>query len=138
MRQSVFAALAVLAGTTMVLMLLIAALPAFAQSSSSSPCTKDIKEYCGTESPGGGRILRCYEEKKDKMSPACRAWAERAKANASIAKESCSTMIDARCNIEKGDPLEMLECLQSNYVDLPRECTEKLNQFRGMYPIPVK
>jgi hypothetical protein len=116
----------------------MAALPAFAQSTTSSPCTRDLKEYCGDVTKGGGRLLRCYEEKKDKMSPACRAWAERVKANASIVRDTCVKMIDARCNIEKGDPLEMLECLQSNYVDLPRECTEKLNQFQGMFPQPVK
>jgi len=121
-----------------VFLLLIAAQPSSAQSSSTSPCTKDIKEYCGTETPGGGRLLRCYEEKKDKMSSGCRAWAELAKQNAANVKDLCAKTIDARCNIEKGDPLAMLECLQSNYVDLTRECAEKLNEFKGRYPKPVK
>jgi len=124
-------------GTTAVIMMMSAALPAFAQSSSSSPCTEDIKQYCGDVTPGGGRLLVCYEEKKDKMSAGCKAWAENAKTHATVVKEACSKTIDARCNFEKGDPLEMLECLQSNYIDLTYECREKLNTFKGRYPKPV-
>ena len=133
MKRTIFAVPAVLAGA--VIMMMSAALPSFAQS--ASPCAKDIKEYCGNETPGGGRLLRCYEEKKDKMSAGCRAWAENAKQYATIVKEACSKTIDARCNYEKGDPLEMLECLQSNYVDLSYECRERLNEFKGRYPKPV-
>ena len=134
MRRTIFVVSAVFAGA--VVMMLIAAMPALSQS--ASPCAKDIKEYCGSESPGGGRLLRCYEEKKDKMSGGCRAWAEGAKENAAVLKGLCSKTIDARCNFEKGDPLEMLECLQSNYIELTRECAEKLNEFKGRYPKPVK
>jgi len=136
MKRTVLAVRAMLAGTVAVIMTLVAALPAFAQS--TSPCADDIKEYCGTETPGGGRLLRCYEEKKDMMSPACRAWAEHAKANGAMLKAACSKTLDGRCNFEKGDPLAMLGCLQSNYIDLTRECAEKLNEFKGMYPKPVK
>jgi hypothetical protein len=127
---------AVMAGTAAVMIMLSAAQPAGAQS--TSPCAKDIKEYCGSELPGGGRLLQCYEANKDKMSASCKAWAENAKTNAAVVKEACSVMIDARCNREKGDPLEMLECLQSNYVDLTVECRERLNVFKGKYPVPVK
>lgn len=126
----------VVAGMAAVMMMLIATQPAMAQS--TSPCAKDMKEYCSSELPGGGRLLQCYEANKDKMSASCKAWAENAKSNAAVAKEACSSMIDARCNREKGDPLEMLECLQSNYVDLTVECREKLNTFKGKYPLPVK
>jgi hypothetical protein len=134
MRRSIFVVTATFVGT--VIMMLVAAMPAFAQS--ASPCANDLKEYCGTESPGGGRLLRCYEEKKDKMSADCRAWAEAAKNRGARVKKACSKTLDARCNFEKGDPLEMLECLQSNYVDLTVECREELNEFKGRYPKPVK
>lgn len=134
MRRSILVVTVVFVGA--VIMLLIASLSASAQT--TSPCAKDLKEYCGTEAPGGGRLLRCYEEQKDKMSAGCRAWAERAKGNAAEVKDLCSKTIEWRCNAEKGDPLAMLECLQSNYIDLTRECSEKLNSFKGMYPKPVK
>jgi hypothetical protein len=135
MERRIFAVLAAV-GTAAVMMILLAVPPVFAQS--ASPCAKDIKEYCGRESPGGGRLLRCYEEQKSKMSSECRAWAENAKTHGDVVKEACSKSIDERCNYEKGDPLEMLECLQSNYVDLTVECREKLNLFKGRYPMPVK
>jgi len=102
------------------------------------PCAEDMKTFCADVTRGGGRLLKCYEERKDKMSAACRGWAETAKANAAVVKETCSKEIDARCNSEKGDPLEMLDCLQSNYVDLSTVCREKLNSFKGMYPLPVQ
>ena len=134
MRREIFAVPAVFAGA--IIMMLIAALPAFAQS--TSPCAKDLKEFCGTELPGGGRLLRCYEANKDKISAGCRSWAEAAKTRGAMVKEACSKTLDARCNFEKGDPLEMLECLQSNYVDLTVECREQLNEFKGRYPKPVQ
>jgi hypothetical protein len=138
MIRTIFTVKSVLVALTAVFIPLIAAMPGLAQSSSSSPCTSDIKEFCGTETPGGGRLLRCYEEKKDKMSSGCRSWAEAAKLYGAGVKAACSKTIDARCNFEKGDPLEMLECLQSNYIDLTVECREKLNRFKEMYPKPVQ
>jgi hypothetical protein len=136
MKRTIVTLPALIARGMAVMMMIVSALPAFAQS--TSPCAADIKEYCGRESPGGGRLLRCYEEQKDKMSAGCRAWAENAKTHATVVKEACSKTIDARCNFEKGDPLAVLECLQSNYVDLEVPCREKINLFKGMYPMPVK
>lgn len=135
MRRTIFAVPALLGGV-FILALLIAALPAFAQL--ERPCAKDLKEFCGTELPGGGRLLRCYEANKDKISAGCKSWAEAAKTRGAMVKEACSKTLDARCNFEKGDPLEMLECLQSNYVDLTVECREQLNEFKGRYPKPVQ
>ncbi|NTW59108.1 MAG: hypothetical protein HGB21_04830 [Nitrospirae bacterium] len=118
-----------------VLVMLGAALPVFAQS--INPCTEDMKTICGDITKGGGRLLRCYEERKDKISTDCRAWVEGAKANADALKKACSKEIDARCNFEKGDPLEMLDCLQGNYIDLSMQCRERLNEFKGRYPKPL-
>ena len=121
---------------TAVLMLFSVALPVFAQQ--TSPCAKDFAQYCSHITPGGGRLVRCYEENKDKMSAACKAWAEGAKANANSLREACSKEIDARCNIEKGDPLGMLNCLQGNYIGLSSECVAALNKFKWLYPQPVR
>jgi hypothetical protein len=103
-----------------------------------NPCTKDFKKYCSDVTPGGGRLVRCYEEKKDKMSAACVSWAESAKANADTVQAACADMINARCISEKGDPFRMLDCLQSNYSDLSMECRVKLNEFKYRYPKPVQ
>jgi len=103
-----------------------------------NPCAKDMKQFCSDVKPGGGRLLRCYEDNKDKMSPACRAWAERVKSNAQAVKDACSKEIDAGCNFEKGDPLEVMNCLQGNYTSLSPECTSMLNQFKWLHPVPAR
>jgi hypothetical protein len=134
MKRSISAVSMVIAMTLVALLALSAALPAYAQE--ANPCAKDFAQYCSHVTPGGGRLVRCYEEYKDSMSAACRAWAEGAKANAAVLKEACSKEIDARCNIEKGDPLAMIGCLQGNYVSLSSECVAALNKFKWRYPQP--
>jgi hypothetical protein len=83
-------------------------------------------------------MVKCYEERKEKMSPACRAWAERAKTSGAILKEKCSKELDSYCNSEKGDPFATLDCLQSNYINLNFDCRVLLNEFKNMYPKPVQ
>ena len=119
-----------------VIMLFLATQPALAQE--MNPCAKDFAQYCSHVTPGGGRLVRCYEENKNSMSAACRAWAEGVKANAAVLKEACAKEIDMSCNIEKGDPLAMLGCLQGNYVSLSPECIGALNKFKWLYPQPAR
>jgi len=119
-----------------VLTLLLSNAPAFGQA--ENPCADDLAKYCDYVEPGGGRLVRCYEQNKNSMSAGCIAWAEAAKANADSLKAACADIIDDRCDLERGDPLEMLDCLQSNYVDLPPKCLKKLNEFKGLYPQPVQ
>ncbi len=136
MKRSIYSVFMVIAMTAAALILLAAALPAFAQE--INPCAKDFKQYCSHVTPGGGRLVQCYEQYKDKMSAPCKDWAERVKANAGVLKEACSKEIDAGCNSEKGDPLGMLNCLQGNYINLSPECVAALNQFKWRYPVPAK
>jgi hypothetical protein len=126
----------VLAGAVAAFVLLLAVPPVFAQQ--TSPCAADLKQYCNHITPGGGRLLQCYEEQKDKFSKDCRSWVETAKMNGAALKKVCAKTLDARCNFEKGDPLEMVECLQSNYIELDYECRERLNEFKGRYPKPAR
>jgi len=136
MKQYLFAMFkaGVLAGV--VLMAYPEGMPAYALE--IGPCTDDFKQYCGDVTPGGGRLVRCYEERKGKMSADCVGWVETAKANAKVLQAACSKELDARCNSEKGDLFETLDCLQSNYIDLSMGCREKLNAFKGRYPKPLQ
>ncbi len=127
-----------LRGSALLLLMPVAAvLPASAQIT-TTPCTKDFAKYCSSVTPGGGRLVRCYEEKKSSMSPACVAYAEGAKANAAVLREACAQEISWGCNSEKGDPLAMLQCLQGQYVRLSPECVAKLNEFKSRYPQPAQ
>jgi hypothetical protein len=136
MRRTIFAVPAALAGTAVVFLMLIVALPTTAQP--INPCTNDFQQYCSDVTPGGGRLIRCYEVNKTKMSADCIGWAEGAKADAAVLKAACGDMIDARCSFEKGDPLAVLNCLQSNYIDLSVNCRVKLNAFKNMYTPPAQ
>jgi hypothetical protein len=136
MKRSISLIFITLVTTVEVSILFFLSAPAFAQG--TGPCAKDFAQYCSHITPGGGRLVSCYEQNKDKMSAACRAWAEGVKANASSLRAACSKEIDSRCNIEKGDPLGMLNCLQGNYVSLSSECVATLNRFKWLYPQPVK
>jgi hypothetical protein len=137
MKRSICMAPAVLMRAAVVLMICMAALPASSQTI-TTPCTNDMKQFCGDVTPGGGRHLACYQQNRAKMSKACQAYGDGVIANAKYLKEACSKEIDARCNSEKGDPLEMLDCLQGNYIDLSGGCRDSLNQFKGRYRMPVQ
>jgi hypothetical protein len=128
---------AVLVKSAAIVMMLMAALPASAQQT-STPCTADFAKHCSSVTPGGGRLLKCYEEKKNLMSAACVAYAESAKANGAVVSQACSQEISWGCTSEKGDPLGMLQCLQGQYVRLSPECVQKLNEFKSRFPQPAQ
>ncbi len=107
-----------------------------ALAADANPCADDFRKFCGDVTPGGGRLLACYEKQKDKLSPDCRAWAESAKSNAASLKSVCAREIDQACNAERGDPLALLNCLQKEYISLSPRCVEKLNEFKYHYPLP--
>jgi hypothetical protein len=127
-----------MAAAAVVSLLVLSYGPVTSPAQSTSPCAEDMKTVCSDFQKGGGRMMRCYEERKDRISTACRNWVEFAKSNAGKVREACAKEIDSSCNREKGDPVEMLDCLQSNYVDLSRPCAERLNTFKGMYLMPLQ
>lgn len=116
--------------------LVLSAVPAAAQS--ASPCREEAKKICSDITAGGGRMLQCYEQRKEKFSANCRSWVEAAKSQAGKVKAACEKEINSSCNREKGDPIEMLDCLQGNYSDLSRTCAEQINFFKSLYPLPVQ
>jgi hypothetical protein len=127
---------ALIVATAAIVPVLPEARPAFALD--VGPCTDDFRQFCSDVTPGSGRLVRCYEERKDRMSAACIGWAEAAKANAAVLREACAKELEAGCDSVKDDPFGMLDCLQSKYIDLSMKCRERLNEFKGRYPKPVQ
>jgi len=136
MKNSISAVSAIMVLTAAVLMILLAAFPVFAQI--TGPCAADFAKYCGEVVPGAGRLARCYEQQKSNLSPACVAWAESVKANNTAVNTACANEIANRCDFVKSDPLETINCLQSNYIDLSSNCRNTLNQFKYFYPVPAQ
>lgn len=138
MKQYRIGIIMILAVSVTALLVPATARQASAQAYEQWPCQEDMAKYCSGITPGGGRLLACYEQQKANMSGRCVSWAEYLKKNAGDLRDACSKEIDARCNFEKGDPMAMLNCLQSNYIDLSPKCVNKLNQFKNYYPQPVR
>jgi len=45
---------------------------AYAQTADErTACQDDFKKFCASVTPGGGRIIACLAQHKDKLSPAC-------------------------------------------------------------------
>ena len=134
MKDSNTAVSAMMALTIAVLMTLLLVIPVAAQI--TGPCAADFAKYCGDVVPGAGRLSRCYEQQKSNLSPACIAWAESVKANYASLKTACASEIDASCDFVRGDPIELMNCLQGNYIDLSGNCRTTLNQFKYFNPTP--
>ncbi|GGC64149.1 cysteine rich repeat-containing protein [Chelatococcus reniformis] len=79
---------AAVAGVAVVL--LAGALPAAAQSQPKlsaetqaklrQACTGDIRTLCSDAKPGGGRLVQCLTEKRDKVSDGCKSAMSEARA----------------------------------------------------------
>lgn len=74
LKQSLFATFA----------LCLAAVPALAQQGRGKQvreaCQADYKALCSDVQPGGGRVLKCFEEHREQVSKECRAALEQARA----------------------------------------------------------
>ena len=109
--------------------------PAIAQAYGSQwPCADDMNKFCSGVTTGGGKLFDCYEQQKKNMSAECVSWAENLKRTGGALREACSKEISARCSSQRSDSMELLDCLQGNYIDLSPTCVDKLNRYKSSYP----
>jgi hypothetical protein len=92
-------------------------------------CNLDLQKFCGTVTPGGGRLLLCVMAHEDKLSSKCdytlyqaSRHLERAFDRVSELADACWEDIEAKC---AGTPLgegHVAECLASNRTSLTATC----------------
>ena len=105
-----------------------------AASAMEGPCKRDFAKYCPNVEPGGGRLLKCFEEHKDNMSAGCRYWVDGVKASISELQDVCGKDIASFCNFEQGDAIGVVSCLQGKYVSLEPDCRDTVHQIQYRYP----
>jgi hypothetical protein len=109
--------------------------PAMAQAYGSQwPCADDMNKFCSGVTTGGGKLFDCYEQQKKNMSAQCVAWAENLKRTGGDLRDACAKEIDSRCSSQRSDSMELLDCLQGNYIDLSPACVNRLNRYKSSYP----
>ena len=113
----------------------LAVQPAMAQAYGSQwPCADDMNKYCSGVTTGSGKLFDCYEQQKKNMSAQCVSWAENLKRTGGELRDACAKEIAARCSSQRSDSMELLDCLQGNYIDLSPKCVDKLNRYKSSYP----
>lgn len=98
-------------------------------------CKADLRALCTGIEPGGGRLIQCLEEHKDKLSPDCSAamaaahkeGAPGGKPRAGEIPAACQPEVDGVCKDSAygGKPM-VLDCLRSYEDKLSPACKQAL------------
>ena len=92
-------------------------------------CNADLQKFCGTVTPGGGRLLLCVMAHEDKLSSKCdytlyqaSRSLERAFDRISEVADACWTDIETKCASTPLGEGHVAECLMSNRDSLTATC----------------
>ncbi len=92
-------------------------------------CSKEIKAYCSSVTPGGGRLVSCAKAHEDKLSSECvyainRAgyWLDLLASTLSYVASQCGADALKYCpNVKLGEE-RVLNCLRENKENLNKYC----------------
>lgn len=92
-------------------------------------CSKEIKAYCSSVTPGGGRLVSCAKAHEDKLSSECiyainRAgyWVDFLARTLVYVASQCEADALKYCpNVKLGEE-RVLNCLRENNADLNKYC----------------
>ncbi len=102
-----------------------------AQAQISGPCAETVTKYCGSVTPGEGRLLKCLNDHKDQQSIACKDWLEAQQKSLLEMNEACSEEIARLCSFDPPDGIRIFRCLEDNYVGLKLDCRAKLREIKA-------
>ncbi len=102
-------------------------------------CSKEIKAYCGSVTPGGGRLVSCAKAHEDKLSSECvyainRAgyWLDFLARTLTYVASQCEADALKFCaNVNLGEE-RVLNCLRANKASLNKYCDLALRDI-GKY-----
>ena len=92
-------------------------------------CSKEIKAYCSSVTPGGGRLVSCAKAHEDKLSSECiyalnRAgyWVHLLARTLTYVASQCTADALQYCPDVKLGELRVLNCLKANKANLNKYC----------------
>jgi hypothetical protein len=92
-------------------------------------CSKEIKTYCSSVTPGGGRLVSCAKAHEDKLSSECiyainRAgyWVDFLARTLNYVASQCEADALKHCPDVKLGEERVLNCLQANKASLNKYC----------------
>ena len=104
-----------------------------------SACSKDIKKYCSTVTPGEGRMIYCMEAHEDKISTKCAFELGEAATSVQTAADAlkdaviaCKAEINGVCGKILPGQGRIAACLLSNKSTASAGCAEALQRIETM------
>lgn len=102
-------------------------------------CAKDIKKYCGTVTPGEGRMIYCMQAHEDKISPKCAFELGDAQSSVQSAADAlkdgviaCKAEISGVCGKTQPGQGRIAACLLANKSTASSGCVEALQKLEAL------
>ena len=98
-------------------------------------CSADVQKYCGSVTPGEGRLILCMQAHEDKVSAGCDLAIFEASRNLQrtldrieLVADACWNDIEKHCaNMTPGEG-QIAQCLQGKKASLSRACGQVLER----------
>ena len=102
-------------------------------------CAKDITKYCGTVTPGEGRMIYCMQAHEDKISPKCAFELGDAQSSVQSAADAlkdgviaCKAEISGVCGKTQPGQGRIAACLLANKSTASSGCVEALQKLEAL------
>ena len=90
------------------------------------PCKEEVQRVCPDVKPGEGRVVRCLEEKKADLSPACRDFLQQRRAEYRTARVACADDMKRLCAGIRPGQGRIAACLRRHEADLSPACKQEM------------
>lgn len=97
------------------------------------PCAKDFETLCGNVEPGEGRIKKCLEDSKDKLSAECKAHHEQLHEQFKGVKEACHDDAEKLCGDVKAGHGRIMKCMKEHREELSAGCKAEVKEVKAKH-----
>ena len=102
-----------------------------------SSCSEDIKKYCGTVTPGEGRLVYCMQAHDDKISPKCAYSVDEVTLNfqettekLKEAVQTCRGDIEKLCGKVQPGQGRIAACLAASKASISQNCSQAIEKLQ--------